>query len=382
VPAALLKSEVERYRKLLSDSSRAGQLLRGGLVTPETSTVTGKPLMSYVALAEMILPAEVRRRVAALSPDYVTVVPDGALHHLPLEALRTHAEPNTRFVLDDFPPIAYAPSITILKALVDDQPPARPSPTALTLGNPKFSTDPLPTAANVPPLLAANRATLPDGTEQRFAAAGMPLGPLIHAENEAKQLAAIFVDAFGRENVVPLIGEAATEARLRQELRDRSPMFLHLATHGLVHDEAYNLFGSIALAAAPTGLADPRNDSYLSLHEIHDLPLTGCELAALSACQTNVGPVRPLESGSTLARAFLSAGARRVISSHWQVADDSTAELIVDCFQRITDNLSQPNSPGNYAVSLQMARLRIRNRGGNRASPYHWAPFVLVGPAD
>ena len=48
------------------------------------------------------------------------------------------------------------------------------------------------------------------------------------------------------------------------------------------------------------GKATPDNDGFLMLHEIYRLPLGECELAALSACVTNVGPQQPLEAGVTL----------------------------------------------------------------------------------
>ena len=64
---------------------------------------------------------------------------------------------------------------------------------------------------------------------------------------------------------------------------------VHLACHGLA-DQAYgNFFGALALTPG----ADPNNpadDGFLTLAEIYDLNLKDCELAILSACETNYGP--------------------------------------------------------------------------------------------
>jgi CHAT domain-containing protein len=165
---------------------------------------------------------------------------------------------------------------------------------------------------------------------------------------------------------------------VRQRLGGRK--FVHLAAHGLVDQQYQNLFGAIALTA-PVGSQNSTtdDDGFLSLFEIHRLPLKDCELAVLSACRTNVCPQRPLEAGSTMARAFLAAGARRVVCSHWDVDDQSTAELIGAFTAAIGESLRAGREP-NYAVALSDARKFVRNQS-KWSSPYHWAPFVMMGPA-
>ena len=105
-----------------------------------------------------------------------------------------------------------------------------------------------------------------------------------------------------------------------------------------------------------------------------------CELAALSACQTNVGGERPLEASSTLARAFLAAGARRVICSHWNVDDQAGSELIARFWEEAAAE-QKAGGTVHYAQALRNAQRRIRQRP-EFASAYYWAPFVLIGPAD
>ena len=50
---------------------------------------------------------------------HLIVVPDGALHELPLELLPYEPERKT-YLLDTFPPISYAPSLHIYRRLRDD----------------------------------------------------------------------------------------------------------------------------------------------------------------------------------------------------------------------------------------------------------------------
>src|SRR5262249_43178260 len=143
---------------------------------------------------------------------------------------------------------------------------------------------------------------------------------------ECRKVAAA-LQAAGVKQTTLLEDLDASEQNVRANLGGRK--FLHLAAHGLVDQQYQNLFGAIALTApADFQHATTANDGFLSLFEIHALPLSQCELAVLSACQTNVGPRQPLEAGSTMARAFLAAGARRVVSSQWDVDDQSTAELV------------------------------------------------------
>jgi CHAT domain-containing protein len=313
-------------------------------------------------LAEILLPSNVRQAILERHPDHVIIVPDGALHQLPFEALTIEDGPPEKYLLDVFPPITYAPSATILANLLERPQPAEMVNTSiLTVGNPSYHTFVKTTTA--PNLVgAAVYTALNDG-----------LKPLPGTAEEVRRVTA----AFSQQVVKRLEAEAATESNVRATIE--RCRFVHLAAHGLLDSKHDNLFGAIALTPPVDGVESPENDGLLSLHEIYALNLRHCELAVLSACQTNVGTERPLEAGSTLARAFLAAGTRRVICSHWNVDDRSTAELMGTFFEQ----LSQQNHAGGdvaYAFALQSAQKKVRNHP-EWSSPYYWAPFVLIGPA-
>jgi CHAT domain-containing protein len=174
-----------------------------------------------------------------------------------------------------------------------------------------------------------------------------------------------------------LLGREATEKNVTLALPGRG--LIHLAAHGLVDERPGNLFGGIALAPPAEGQT-ASDDGLLSYAEILDLPLKDCELAILSACQTNVGPERPLEAGATLVQAFLSAGAHRVVASQWSVNDESTAELMGGFLEAIATQ-RKSGRPVNYAEALSAARRRLR-ASEKWSAPYHWAPFILVGTAQ
>src|SRR5262249_47070101 len=75
-------------------------------------------------LANILLPTAVRERIRALAPETLIVVPDGALHKLPFEALLLRAGDRPAYVLDELPPLVYASSLAILGLLADREPAA------------------------------------------------------------------------------------------------------------------------------------------------------------------------------------------------------------------------------------------------------------------
>jgi len=378
VSAPLLRELVDRYREIISNEAKSTTLMRGTWKSADALVVTGRAKLSYTALTDLLLPPPAREKIHSLNPAYLTIVPDGPLHHLPFEALPLSDVANQKkFVFDDFPPVAYAPSVMILKALSRPRDPtAGAARIALTLGDPEIKRRTKPPANEVVQAVA----NMP--INRRFVDSGADLPVLKYAEAESRNVQATFQKATGQDSVVCLLGADATEGRLRHEIESRRFSFIHLATHGFVDEDVFNLFGAIMLTPPHDGPADnPADDGQLRLYEIPSLKLAGCELAVLSACQTNIGPARPMETSSTFARAFLSAGVRRVISSQWSVEDESTSMLVKPFFETVVNSLDRPNAPLNYAQALHAARKGIRDNP-KWSAPCYWAPFVLVGPAE
>lgn len=308
-----------------------------------------------LAWADLFVPREVRARIAEEEVEYVTILPDGALHQLPFEALPVQARPAREYLMDHLPPIAYCATMTAHEEPNDG---ASSPLSILTVGNPHYAR------------ATADSPSVADVTREAFIDLGGRLTPLPGTSAECRRVARLFP----ADRVTLIEGKDATESRVRAHLAGKS--ILHLAAHGLVDEQNENLFGAIALTPPTDANADTTNDGFLSLHEIHSLALRGCRLAVLSACQTNVGPERPLEAGSSLARAFLAAGAQRVVASHWSVSDDSTTELIGTFFEEVTRN-ADGGTRNSYVHALQLARRKVRAKP-EWSAPYHWAPFVLL----
>jgi CHAT domain-containing protein len=301
----------------------------------------------------LVLPA-VRARLAELKPRHLLIVPDGPLHQLAFESLPTDPRISA-YLLDELPPVCYAPSLEIYQQLQTKTDGTTPELHLLSVADPSY-----------PDSTGESRdATVADDFLRLLGR------PLLSRLPETKVESNDVLKSFPGSH--QLIENDATEANLKLGLAD-SARYLHVAAHGLVDQRHNNLFGALALTPPKTPTAN--DDGFLTLYEAMQLPLKGCELAVLSACETNCGPENKLEAGSTMARAFFCAGARRVVCSHWQVSDEATAKLIAQFMQNVAADRAWGEV--NYAVALHDAKKQLRSQSST-AEPYYWAPFVLQG---
>ncbi len=106
-----LEELVNDYLRVVSHG-RLGEAARGVTALPAATPVD---LGAGKTLGDLLLPAALRERLKGTSRVYV--LPDGPLHSLPLEALIVGSDNEGRPVywLDEGPPIAYAPSGSVLR---------------------------------------------------------------------------------------------------------------------------------------------------------------------------------------------------------------------------------------------------------------------------
>ena len=124
--------------------------------------------------------------------------------------------------------------------------------------------------------------------------------------------------------------------------------------------------------------AGVRDDGLLTIGEIQDLPLRECRLAVLSACQTNLGAEIRGEMALSISRAFLVAGAHRVVASQWPVGDQAAYEHLGSFLAEVARRWIEKD-PCDYAAAMSIARHKLRKRHPD--DPFYWAPFILIGPA-
>lgn len=168
-----------------------------------------------------------------------------------------------------------------------------------------------------------------------------------------------------------------TAVMARKDLGDYR--ILHFATHGLVTAPRPECPARPALL---TSFGGQGSDGLLSFREIYDLKIDA-DLVILSACDTagkaTVAATR--EAGVTtgggnaldgLVRAFIGAGGRSVLASHWPAPDDfkATETLIAGLFQG--------GQNATVGEALKTAEVRLMD-DARTSHPYYWSGFAIVG---
>jgi CHAT domain-containing protein/tetratricopeptide (TPR) repeat protein len=211
------------------------------------------------------------------------------------------------------------------------------------------------------PQRALYRAGAPDLDQVR------DLAPLPRAAEELDQMAR----AFGRRRAEVIVGAAATEAAVRSAPLENATV-VAFATHGLVAGDLDGL-AEPALVFTPPASPSPADDALLTATEATLLKMNA-DWVVLSACNTATGDARDAPGHAGLARAFMFAGARRVLASHWPVRDDAAARLTVDAVRS-----AQAGATPAEALRSATLRLMIDRRVPDAANPSVWAPFTLIG---
>lgn len=181
----------------------------------------------------------------------------------------------------------------------------------------------------------------------------------------------------GREEIVT--GRAFTDTALLH--RDDLDQFriLHFATHGLVTAPEPECPPRPALL---TSFGDDQSDGLLSFAEIFGLEIDA-DLVILSACDTaggaTVGATR--EAGVAagggyaldgLVRAFVGAGGRSVIASHWPVPDD------YDATNRLIGGFFRAPSGSTIGEAMRQSQEALMDEA-RTSHPFYWAAFAIVG---
>ena len=127
---------VNHYLRQIADPSF--RPTRGIALVSRTAGAEPKPSGPEV-LGDALLPLALRDKIRASGAKRVVLIPDGALHKLPFEALLLSADASPKYALDELPAVCYAPSLTVL-AVVLNRPRANDGPASLlTVGDPAYA---------------------------------------------------------------------------------------------------------------------------------------------------------------------------------------------------------------------------------------------------
>jgi CHAT domain-containing protein/Flp pilus assembly protein TadD len=315
-------------------------------------------------LYEQLFPTDLK--TALTQTKHLTFALDGSLRNIPIAALHT----GQQYLIEK-----YTLSSIIAAQLTDSQ-------------------DKIPSNAQDSPILALGtsqsaRLEVPDfikaDRQDRFAALGnvpLELNAILRSDRNPK--------AFPGKQ---LLNDQFTLPNIQQQLPKHR--ILHIASHGIFRpnslDYSYILLGNQkrwSIAAL-----DQDAQLFQNLH-----------LITLSACQTGLSDRD--KNGMEIAgmsHAFLSKGAKAINASLWSIDDESTALLMQQFYQNLTQNQSK-------AQALQTAQLHLLRTPRSQlitelsrstdtrltfestntptpstpktrdyTHPYYWAAFTLIG---
>ena len=174
-------------------------------------------------------------------------------------------------------------------------------------------------------------------------------------------------------------GADFTDTNIGKRTDLASYRILHFATHGLVTAPRPHCPARPALL---TSFGDANSDGLLSFKEIYDLKIDA-DLVILSACDTagkaSIAATR--EAGVTtgggsaldrLVRAFIGAGGRSVLASHWPAPDEFKAT------ERLISGLFQSTGQASVGSALATAQLALMD-DPLTSHPFYWSGFSIVG---
>lgn len=306
-----------------------------------------------------------------LGNKHLLLAPDGQLNTVPFAAL---VGSDGRGLLHRHT-LTYLVSGRELPRLA--QPALVPQSPPLVIGGPDFNRaapDPSPaTLASATGSPAEDNPRL-NRTQENLRSAALELftaRPLPGTKQEAEAIARLLA----RPDTRLLTGALATENALKAA---RSPVLVHLATHGFFLDDAQAgadlqepLLRSGVSLAGFNRRASGGEDGVLTALEAQSLDLEGTELAVLSACLGGAGPVLGGEGVQGLRRALVLAGTRSQVMALWTVEDQTTVGLMERFYRGLIAGLGR-------SEALRQAQLAVSLQPG-RSHPYWWASFTASG---
>ncbi len=302
---------------------------------------------------------------------HIIIVPDDILYYLPFEALIAADEvPNrstdslaSQAYLAKTYDFSYAPSASVLVALERlEAGKGSPRNALLAFGDPSLQSSPAP-------------AQVALNTRGAYQEMGVAFERLPYSAEEVRRVAAAYGIKSDSDSIY--LGSKATKKTL-MGLDLTQYHILHFATHAVMGDEV-KWINQPALILSPdlTGQAD---DGLLKMSEIFNLRLNA-SLVVLSACETARGKLSRGEGIVGLTSAFLFAGSRSVVASLWNVNDESTSFFMESFYTHLKSGVSEADALREARLETMRKQIRSTVTGEQEslASPYFWAPFVLIG---
>lgn len=279
------------------------------------------------------------------------IVPDGILHLVPFSALRDRSG---KYVIATNT-IWYLPSGGAIALLHRSQSPGA-SRMFLGVGGVKYGET--PTAPSM--MVQANPGLLRGGYY------GVDVNKLPDLPSTAEEIRSAR-DILGGSKSALETGAEGTETEFKSTPLGQFRI-IHLAIHGKANPKNPD---RAALIFRPD---PPHDDGLLEPQEILGFHLNA-DLVVLSACDTAVGHLQGEEGIENLSRTFLTAGARSVVSTLWEIDDTYSLFLMKRFYTHLRDGATE-------AAALARSQNDVLNKFGEDTPAADWAAFTLLGDGD
>jgi CHAT domain-containing protein len=375
-----IESAARRIYELLTERNRLVRFETAAERQARIVAADSEYLAKAKALSQILL-GPLANRSSLNGKKRLLIVTDGALNYLPFAALPTPQEDQRatgfRPLIRDYEIISL-PSASVLDALRRETAGrGQPPKTLAVLADPVFeSGDARLGKTNVDPRRPRSmdrsaqmpiehlRSIFEESMQASDAGGQLRIARLIFTRQEAEEILSL-VPKSERLKAFDFSANRATATN--PELGHYR--FVHFATHGVL-DTAHPELSGIVLSLFDR--QGREQDGYLRVHDIYNLKLP-VELVVLSGCRTGLGKEIKGEGLIGLTRAFLYAGAARLMVSLWDVSDESSAKLMGQFYKRMLGR--ERLKP---AAALRAAQLALLQQQRWQA-PYYWSAFVLQG---
>jgi len=358
LPGAELQAIVEKYLKSLR------QPLIGA------DEISSHIELGQKLYRELVGPAEELIR----QKKHIIVAADGWLHYLPFETLivsqgqgrstRAARLTDVDYLIKKYQ-VTYIPSASVLVTQQNGRQPRRPQADLplIAFGDPVYRG-----GNSQDQEIEGNKIT-------NLALRGQNFERLEFSGEEVRRIARIFGVSAESQHIN--LRDRATVERLRSTDLSRYRV-LHFAAHAILGDQVKRLSQPALVLSQPE--RGKIEEGLLQFSDILDLKLNA-DLVVLSACDTGLGRFREGEGIIGLTRAFLYAGASSAVVSLWKVQDQSTSLLMERFYRNLKRGLSKSEALRQAKLDIMRSSVDLKVTGMRQdlASPFYWAPFILVG---
>ncbi|MGH9966325.1 MAG: CHAT domain-containing protein [Pyrinomonadaceae bacterium] len=380
-----------RVYELLTERNRRVKFETAADRLARITTADAEYLREATALSQILL-GPVARQISQAGKKRLLIVTDGALNYLPFAALPipenqgAKGEAAVARASRSFTPlmveheIVSLPSASILDVLRRETLGRKRAPKTLAvLADPVFEKEDVKrrkSSVAVKPL-TRNAERVSSGEVIKNLRSAVQYSPQFSDEAGQTRIQRLLFTRREADEILALVPESERlkaldfDANLMMATNPELGLyrFVHFATHGVL-DTAHPELSGIVLSLFDR--QGREQDGYLRVNEILNLKLP-VELVVLSGCRTGLGKEIKGEGLVGLTRAFMYAGAARIVVSLWDVSDEASARLMVHFYRGMLG--PKRLSPASALRAAQIALWK----DGRWPAPYYWAAFVLQG---